>query len=194
MSKWQWLTRFVSLFVFVFSFSKAYSAGEDDTNFRFNPIVVLLGGLSASLDFRISPQWTLGPELGFINYKLTSNNGPTEDTSLRSFSLGARANWFKSGTFTDSLYISPFLTYAIARAKLSDNGNSFSNTADGVFAGAMAGYAWFWESFNVMLGGGLTLPINHSKVEVENTTGTKTDAYINGSGLIVFECSLGWTY
>lgn len=164
------------------------------TNFRFNPLAVMLGGLTGTLDFRIHPEWTLGLEMGFINYKLTSNLGPPEDTDLWSHSLTVRSNWFKNGVFQEGMYVGPFVSYAAAQARLVDKNGNIKNRADGVFAGAVLGNAWVWESFNVMLGGGLTLPMGQSKVQVENSNGTRTDAFINGSGILILELSLGWTF
>ena len=182
------------LLFFVCFSSRIYAAGEDSVDFRINPLVVLLGGLTFTMDFKIHPQWTLGPELGFVRYKFSSDKGSRDDTTLRSCSVGARATWFRNGVFTDGLYVGPFATYANAGLKLSDSNEVARNRANSVFAGAVVGYGWFWESFNVLLGGGLTLPIGKSKVDVENSTGNRADAYVNGEGIAILEFSLGWSY
>ena len=190
--KYQMLFIFLVSCVFTFS---SYAASENNTNFRFNPLVVLLGGVTATMDFKIHPQWTVGPEASLTSFKLTSSTGPSNDTAVQTYSLTGRGNWFRQGVFTTGMYVGPFVTYASAKARLNDgNRDPVEKKAHGVFTGAIIGYGWFWKTFNVMLGGGLTLPLGTSKVDVENSTGARTDAYINGSGIAILEFSLGWTF
>lgn len=174
--------------------SIAEAAPEDIGNFRINPMAAMMGGLTITTDFKIAEQWTIGPELSLTSFKLTSNAGPSEDTSIQTYSIGARANWFQNKVFNDGFYVGPFVTYASAKARLDDVNGSVSNRESTLFGGAIGGYAWFWKSFNVMVGGGLTIPFGTSKVEVENSRGARTDAYINGSGVALLELSLGWAF
>ena len=181
-------------FVFFSLMDNSHAASGDTGNFRFNPMVVLMGGLTLGADFKVHEQWTLGPEISLTSFKVTSNAGPSEDTAIQTYALTARGNWYRKGVFNDGFYVGPFLTFATAKARLDDTNGSVSKTQSGTFGGAIVGYAWFWKSFNAMLGGGLTLPFGTSKVEVENSRGARTDAYINGSGVAILELSLGWTF
>ena len=192
MSLWKKLS-FVS-FLFVGMMSFAQAAPDDKANFRFNPMVVFMGGLTVATDFKISEQWTFGPELSLTSFKLTSTSGPSEDTAIHTYSITARGNWFRSGVFNDGFYVGPFVSFASAKARLEDVNGSVTKERTAVFGGAVGGYAWFWKSFNVMVGGGLTLPFGTAKVEVENSRGARTDAYINGNGVAILEVSLGWTF
>lgn len=56
----------------------------------------------------------------------------------------------------------------------------------------LVGYGWFWDSFNMMLGGGAAVPFGESKVEVTDPNGVKTEKDVR-SGLAI-EFSLGWTF
>ncbi len=184
---------FVS-FLFFNSINLTHATTEDTSNFRFNPMAILIGGLTLITDFKIADQWTIGPELSATSFKLTSTSGPSEDTSVQTYSIGARGNWFRNGVFNDGFYVGPFVTFASAKARLDDTNGSVAKYKSAFFGGAVGGYAWFWKSFNAMLGGGLTLPLGTAKVEVENSRGARTDAYINGTGVAILEVSLGWTF
>lgn len=189
-----WKCLFFVSFLFFNSINLTHAVTEATGNFRFNPMVVLMGGLTLATDFKIADQWTVGPELSATSFKLTSTSGPSEDTAIQTYSVGVRSNWFRNGVFHDGFYVGPFVTFASAKARLEDTNGSVSKNKSSFFGGAVGGYAWFWKSFNAMVGGGLTLPFGTAKVEVENSRGARTDAYINGSGVAILEISLGWTF
>lgn len=187
------MIRFLMSLVFVLSFAQNSNASsEDNFNFRFNPVFLLVGMVDLNLDYKIHPNWTLGPEVSYWNYKDTHTEG-YYDMRLIRYSVGARANWFKSGVYNSSFYIAPALNYVHAKAKTLDTSTPAEGTAEGLVATAIFGYSWFWDSFNMMLGGGLNVTVGDGKVKVTDSSGRTTESRLDGYGL-AFEYSLGWTF
>jgi outer membrane autotransporter protein len=143
----------------------------------------------------MNSNWTLGPSLSYWNFKTRDDDNVfDEKISIKAYAFGARANWFKNGVYKDGLYLGPALTYAHAEAKVTDktSGDEFKGTASAVVASCLVGYGWFWDSFNIMLGGGLSVPLGDRQVTVKNTTTGETekdDVY----GGFTADFSLGWT-
>ena len=88
----------------------------------------------------------------------------------------------------------PSLTYAHVRVSTLDNaGQSVRGKIAGLFFTGLAGYGWFWECFNLMLGGGFTLGLNESKVRIQDSMGDSTDVTTPITGFTL-EFSLGWAF
>src|SRR5579871_4675339 len=90
--------------------SAVWADGNDTYNFRFSPIGLLAGEASVNFDIRIDPNWTLGPEITYWHYKVSADSSIfSEDYEITATGIGARANWFKNGAYTDGLYVGPSL-------------------------------------------------------------------------------------
>lgn len=149
-------------------------------NVRTSPLGLLAGALVIEADFPIDTHWTAGPTLFSYRFKV-------DDTSITGTSFGGRANWHKNGIFTDGLYASPQLSFVSASAELGSSSASVTAT---VLSGTV-GYGWFWpEGFNMLLGGGLSLPIGTAKLKLN---GEEYDAYAGGAG-IGLEWTAGWIF
>jgi opacity protein-like surface antigen len=163
-------------------------------DFRFSPIGLIVGSLNAGLDFQVTPNWTLGPEGSFWNRHVSAESSSySHDWDVKAFGIGLRGNWFKNGNFTDGLYVGPSLTYASVKVTNSDVSGDISGSASGLFVSGLVGYGWFWDSFNIMLGGGATMGLGDTKIEVTDSSGTKSDVSTSIAGLAL-EFSLGWTF
>jgi hypothetical protein len=161
-------------------------------NFRFSPINLLVGSAVIALDFQLNDQWTLGPELSYWNASLTLNRTTGQKIDVNMSSIGARANWFKNGIYTDGFYIGPFARYS--KTSINATGSTtITGDASGVTAGSLFGYGWFWESFNMMLGGGGALATGQSTLVVTDSSGNRTEVPDRGIGLAL-EYTLGWTF
>lgn len=68
-----------------------------------------------------------------------------------------------------------------------------SGQASGFFLSCLAGYGWFWSSFNQMLGAGLAMGLGDTTISVTNSSGQKESVSVWGAGFTV-EYSLGWTF
>lgn len=189
------MKRVLALFLFASLFSNsALAADNNQLNFYFNPIGLIIGAVGLGLDIKVHPQWTVGPELEFWNSRIHSTGDFTGDYKVQAGGLGARANWFANGTYTDGLYVSPALNFYSVKVTATDVfGNEATAKATGAAARGIVGYGWFWDSFNMMLGGGLTLFLGDSKVEVTDNTGTKQDVNLPVAALAA-EFQLGWTF
>jgi hypothetical protein len=170
------------------TYSNSYSSAE--YNARFAPISLLVGALDVSFDVKIMPDWTVGPKLRYAKASYTLTGSSFEVTA---FNIGARANWFKNGAFTDGLYVGPSVAYYSAKA----SGGSLSSTAtaeaSGLMIGALVGYGWFWQSFNQMLGIGLNTGLGDMKIKAQDNAGSYTEVSAPMGGLDI-EYSLGWTF
>lgn len=173
--------------------SGATSSGET-VNIRFNPLLLLLG-LNGEADFAVDPDWTIGPSLTYYHLKTPSNSSLyMSDFELNGYDVGVRANWFRDGVFQSGMYVGPSVHYAnITVTGTDSSGVTRTGTASPILATAVVGYAWFWNTFNMMLGGGGTVPLGNSKVTITDSTGKNTDYPINLAGLAL-EFTLGWKF
>ncbi len=169
--------------------ASAFAASGDTMNFRFSPLGLVFGLLSVSMDFKVSEDWTVGPRGSYWRLKY---DGILSEVEVTAYGFGGRANWFKNGVFTDGLYLGPSIEYASAKATVTDSAGGSSATASLLFAQAIVGYGWFWDSFNIMLGGGLSLPLGDADLETTEN-GVKTKRSVS-SGNFAAEFSLGWTF
>lgn len=169
-----------------------FGSNNNTSNFRFSPLGLLIGDVSIDYDIKVDPNWTIGPELSYLSMSLDEGSSFTSNFNITGYSFGARANWFNNGTFTDGLYVGPSIAYASVAVKTSDvNGNITAN-ASGVVTSCLVGYGWFWQSFNMMLGGGLSLS-SVDKITVTDSSGNTTSASTGETGLAA-EWSMGWTF
>jgi hypothetical protein len=155
-------------------------------NFRFSAVGLLLGAVVADVDFQINENWTLGPTMAIWNFTVGATGSNVLNTDVSFFSVGGRGNWYRNGVHTDGLYVAPALSYNTVKLK----SGSDSGSASGLVASGLVGYGWFWKSFNMLLGGGMTLPLGITSVEVN---GEKYSTSGTSAGLAL-EYTLGWTF
>lgn len=160
-------------------------------NARISPIYLLVGGVGLNFDYKINANWTVGPEVYYASYKLKLSS---TDLTVTGYGFGARANWFQNGVYTDGWFVAPMAAYSAAKASGTDvNGVSVEATGSAFLVGAVGGYGWFWDNFNIMLGGGLALPIGDSKVEAKDSNGNRAEGKVTGSGVLI-DFTLGYTF
>jgi len=164
-------------------------------NFRFQPVHLLIGAFALNLDYAIAPDWTIGPALTYWRFNLSSDGAfYTEKYEITYFSIGARATWFKNGVYTDGLYVGPNVGYVSAKLKTRNLlDEEVTGSVSVPMVGCLVGYGWFWDSFNMMLGGGARVGLGNTKVEIKSASGTETDVSAPIAGFD-FEYSLGWTF
>jgi len=190
-----WLKCFFGLICLLVFFVHAPVKAEatGGKNFRFHPLGLLIGLVGVELDFAINENWTLGPELGYWHWRENSDSDP-DFRNLKAVSVGARANWFNSGLYKDGWYVGPSANYVSVEAEFYDVDDSvLTAKASGLSLSVLAGYGWFWQSFNQMLGIGATARLGDTEVEVKDSNGEKKDIDVPGAG-IALEYTLGWTF
>ena len=175
----------------VFAQSAMNSTGSK-YNFRFSPLGLVFGLASASLDIAVNQDWTVGPELSYAKFKVNASGTNQTSFDVNLASAGVRANWFKNGVYTDGLYVGPFVRYAKTSIDASGS-TTITGEAAGVAVGSLVGYGWFWNSFNMMLGGGAAVASGSSNMVVIDSNGNRTEIPNRGVGL-AGEFSLGWTF
>lgn len=191
------MKRVLILFAVLLSTSSLFaqagsSAKGSQYNFRFSPLALALGIASVTLDVSINPEWTVGPELSYAKFKINAsgNNSTSYDVNLAS--AGVRANWFKNGVYSDGLYVGPFVRYAKTSIDASGS-TTITGEAAGVAIGSLVGYGWFWNSFNMMLGGGAAVAMGNSNIVVTESNGNRTEIPNRGAGF-AGEFTVGWTF
>lgn len=177
------------------SYSKSYDSSSKQYNIRAQAIHLLIGAASLSFDYKIHPEWTIGPTATYWRYSMSSDsNYFIEKYDVTYFALGVKANWFPQGVFNDGLYIAPNLSYVSAKVQTKDTaGDPVTGTGSVTMLGGLVGYAWFWENFNMMLGGGAKLGLGNTKVEVKSASGTEVSVTSPVAGFD-FEFTVGWTF
>ncbi|MDZ4661761.1 MAG: hypothetical protein SGJ18_09095 [Pseudomonadota bacterium] len=183
----------VTVLSLVFLTLPVSAASSNTKNFRFSPLAVLIGALNLNLDFTVNENWTVGPEALYWRFTSTSSGGLLSDIDINAYSFGVRGNWYNNGVFTDGLYVGPSVNYTSATASSNDIQGKISAKASGIFLRGIVGYGWFWDSFNMLLGGGLTVSLSDTTVEIRDSSGTYTEANIHRGGAAL-EWTIGWTF
>ena len=169
----------------------ASANGSDGMNIRFSPLGLIVGSFDLTLDVPVSTNWTLGPQLSYTHLSLGTND---TGFSIKGYSAGLRANWFNNGVFSSGLYVGPSLVYDdLTVTYRQSDGTSGDAKTSGLGAAVLVGYGWFWDSFNIMLGGGLQTHFQNASVTVTNPDGSQHTNSNLGTGL-TGEFSLGWTF
>lgn len=182
----------ISILIFVSGLS-ASAKSDDKYDVRFNALGFAFGAFVADLNIAIDSNWTLGPQLGVLHYRIGRDAGFTDDYDVKAYTLGLRANWFHNGNFTDGLYVGPSAKWASAKVTTSDSTGPITQSSSATLLSCVVGYGWFWNTFNIMLGGGLTVGLGDSNVKVTNSTGTSATVATNVSAFAT-EVALGWTF
>lgn len=158
-------------------------------NARISPLGAIAGSLQLEVDFPITSQWTVGPYIASSNSKITIDDN---DIEVKGQAFGATAVWFRNGVFTDGLYLSPKLSKAKVEAKLTNEDGTYKGDLDTMMLTGLVGYGWFWENFNMQLGGGLNAALGDSKIEITEPDGTVSEHESGGS--LALEFSMGWVF
>jgi len=176
-----------------FSSGRVVANPDDSMNFRFSPLGALIGIYSTQLDINSGDQWTVGPSASYWKMTVDKKDNLVEDIKVEAWAIGVRANWYKNGVYSDGLYVAPSLHYFDADARSRDVLGEVKGSGTGFTAQAVAGYGWYWESFNILLGGGVSVPMGNAKLTVTDSVGNRTesDAF---KTRIAFDFTLGWTF
>ena len=186
----------LAAFVFVSALVSATPAQATELNIRFAPLSLLIGWLNVDLDVRVSDQWTLGPTIGLWRTDVEDTYFVGNKYQMKRNAIGARANWSQSGSFKTGFYASPIVQFV--RAEVSGtgktSGNDITASASGITLTGLAGYQWFWDAFNLSVGGGLIVGAQSSDVSVQDGASSyKVASSGRGTG-IALDFMLGWTF
>ena len=177
----------VLLFGLIFAGVYAHAT---DFNVRFSPVGMIGGLLNAELDIPVSDSLAIGPEFGYLH-------GTIHQKSVHIVAYGLRGvYYFNESVFTDGWYFSPGVTWSRVRVGATDavhgpltaNGESFALSL-------ISGYQWFWDYFNIALGGGLAWS-SIGTLDLKSEDGVSRDTY-KGPGTraaLALEFSLGFTF
>ncbi len=171
------------------AFGNVTYAGEKMANVRLSPVVLIVGAVDAEADIKVSDNLTVGP-------MITRWSVDVSGDSLGLLGYGVRANWQMNGAFKDGFYVSPFIKRWSMDITTTDLfGNKLSgDTAFNLF-GALVGYQWIWDSFNVNAGVGYGVA-SLDNVTLKDSYGN-TDTFDAGSapiGGMVYDFSIGWAF
>ena len=162
-------------------------------NVRLNPLGLLFGTYDLGVDLTLGSAWTLGPMIRFASTTGTFDDVGTE-YAVKYLGFGLRGTWFYNGVLTRGLYLAPTLTYVNAGVTVRDRfGQSTEYSASGFMIGGLIGYGWFWDHFNLMVGGGLDVTFGPQTIRVRESGGTSESLRTTLAGLAV-ETSVGWTF
>lgn len=162
-----------------------YASESRRFNFRVYPLSLFIGRLSADLDIKVAPQFTIGPTFSYGSLGLFGTN-----LSYQSF--GVRGNYYlNSAAISDGWFVGAALEAVQARAesdglKAESTGTAFT---------ALGGYTIMYNTFNMNLGGGLVASSAESVEKKEETATTKKEvkATAKPSGLYL-EFTVGWAF
>ncbi len=164
-------------------------------NVRVSPLGLLVGYINFDVDFKISNDWAIGPSVTYWRYNADSiyftGNRLTSETRV----IGVRGTWAKNGTYRSGLYISPLFQLLSARVVGTSTASGREITASAtipVLTG-LIGYQWFWENFNMNVGGGFSISTSSTKVDVNDGTTTSTVESSRSSGLAL-DAMIGYTF
>lgn len=173
--------------------AKRTIASPYNYDFRVNPVGLISGAIDANVDFKITEDWTVGPQGIYLHLNLSPSETFNSNYDITAYGFGARANWFYNGAFKDGFYFGPSLEYLTVDLKTSDAFGPASGTASGLMASGLIGYGWFWDGFNIMLGGGYEAVLGASGITIKDSAGNQQTITANLSGL-TYELSIGWAF
>ena len=162
---------------------------ERHGNFRFGPVGLLVGYVGANLDFKLGDSsWTLGPEVSYWDVDIF-------DVDFEATWLGLRANYYIGRpALTSGWYIGPYVSYAKVVTKDFDSSRGGQGRGEDKSwrFGAIGGYTWIWNSFNMMLGVGLQAS-TADDVRTYYPNGSFTEDDTRAAGL-TGEYTIGWVF
>jgi len=167
--------------------SAAHADPSDNWDIMTNPLGLILG-VNANLQYKISDQMTIGPNLTLISVNIN-------DFKMNGFGIGVSSDYYFDQAFKTGWYMSGGLGFDSFGLSYTDSDNNhFSQNVSNFSVKALGGYKWFWgHSFNLTLGLGLAgnFP-SQSSVTSDNGKQTKS-VPLSGIGL-AGDASIGWTF
>lgn len=168
----------------------AGSSSTAEVNLRVAPLSTLLGMFDFSLDVPIAPAWTLGPEIVYWDAEYSS-------VDVMAYAVGLRANYYFAGeVFAQGWYLGPSVQYLSVEVEDDDPFfGKLSAETTAISGSTVVGYHWMWDSFNIKLGGGLSV-YSSSDIELKDQNGVIRDNYDDSfSGAqFVAEFTLGYVF
>lgn len=152
-SKFPYIKFLITSLILILSISShaiefsANESAEGRPNLSTNVIPIMLGGWNADLVFPIKDShWSLGPS--FFKYNFDSYF-----IKLTMSGLGIRANYhFNSDPNVSSWYIG--INSYLSSVRFGFFGEVTANDNHEILIGALAGYQWVFQRFNLKLGAG----------------------------------------
>lgn len=180
-----------------------FAKAEKIFNVRFDPIHTVTGYLNLTGEYAVLDNWTVGPVISYapaLSVLLYSDN-TSNAYDYTVLAAGVKATWYHDYKFSTGAYISPSVKYLNASATTQPGNTAQNIKGDNSYLllGVVAGYAWFQEHYNQMLGLSISQPLSKSKLTmVDKVTGTDVDilqlkGYSAGFPL-AFEYTIGWSF
>jgi hypothetical protein len=157
------------------------SSSSKSFNFTFSPIAMLFGMINGDLQYALNDKWSIGGRAIFWNLTIG-------DYAFNVTALGAGAVWYSEGTFQQGFYAGP----GVAMVSSSVKSGTQSVTVSGATLTASGGYGWYWNSFNLQLGGAIGIPLGSGTVKVKDNNGIEENVNVPVSTGLDFR--IGWTF
>ena len=160
------------IFLVLSSVSSVQAAAT--VNLRVDPLQVLVGTLSAGLDFEIADEWTFGPRFHFMNSQLG-------DYKFLTWGAGGRFNYYLSGkNFSRGWYWGSSVEYRFVKVERNSTlYGQVSGETSGLSTTQIFGYGWYWGNFNMSVGGGAQIAPWSRALELKDTSGVKREDFSN---------------
>lgn len=190
-------------YFFIIFFLHISVNAEKKFNIRFDPIHTVTGYLNLTGEYAVLDNWTVGPTFSYapaLSVLLYSDN-TSNAYDYTVFATGIKTTWYWDYKYSTGAYISPSIKYlsASATTQPANTAQNIKGSNNYLLLGVVAGYAWFYEHFNQMLGLSISQPLGESKLTmVDKVTGNNADVlelkgYSAGFPL-AFEYTLGWSF
>lgn len=128
-----------------------------------------------------------------MNAKYPKSGDLTKDVTVSGANYGVLGTWYQGGVYTDGWYVSPGISTGSVKAESADAAGDLKADGTVTLGRVVAGYGWFWDSFNMMLGVGGNAALGDSKVTFKDTTGNQveeTNLYSSWTA----EYKIGWSF
>jgi hypothetical protein len=160
-------------------------------NIRFDPILSLLGIVTGTIDIKMNKALSVGPTLQYFNLSVLT-------TTIKSFTYGVEANYATSGNMAeDSWILTAKATNGSYTFKQSLSGTPYESSINMLTFGAMAGYQYMWDSFNIHVAGGFSYYTIDDTVILKSASGVtktiKTPFFTSGVGPS-YKFTFGWAF
>lgn len=160
--------------------AKSRPVPQGDWNLHFSPLGLLIGGLNGGVDYRITEDWAVGPEISYYSLSLG-------DVTVKAMGAAARGIYGFNGAFEDGGYFGAGLGFSSVEASATSLGTTYSASVSAPVYNLGLGYQWFWSSFNIRLGGVIS-GVLADKIVIKDNSGNEVSSYSTSAGLgILFD-------